>query len=157
MKITDDNDFPEFMKRFEKAKNTKIIFGILGSGLGGQKKKGKDGKSSKLTVVEIGRVHEFGYSGGNIPERSFMRKTFDDKENEIGKVAEEFFGNYIMGDISHDAATKGIGEMVKGMIQKTIREINSPALQPETIRRKKSSQPLVDSGQLLDSIEYKVE
>lgn len=150
--IRDDNDIPELMDRLEKARATKMKFGILGSGLGGKRHKGV-----KLTIVEIGSVHEFGAPSVNIPERSFIRKTFDDKQGEVADVAEEFFGQYIMGDISYDAATKGVGEFVKGLIQTTMRDLSSPALKAITIQLKGSSQPLIDTGQLLDSIEYEVE
>lgn len=150
--IRDDNDIPEMMERLEKARGTKMIFGVIGSGLGGGKHKG-----GKLTIVEIATIHEFGAPSVNIPERSFIRKTFDEKGSEIADAVEDFFGQYVMGDIPYDAATKGIGEYVKGIIQTTIRDLSSPALKAITIQLKGSSQPLIDTGQLIDSIEYKVE
>lgn len=151
--VRDDNDLLEVIERIDTLRGTKIRFGILGSGLGGHKKKGK---GNKLTVVEIAAVHEYGSSSVGIPERSFMRKTFDDKKDEINSTVDEFFGRYVMGEISYDAAVNGVGEFVKGLIQATIRDISSPALKAITIQLKGSSQPLVDSGQLLDSIEYEV-
>ncbi len=51
------------------------------------------------------------------------------------------------------------GAFLEGAIKQTITEGRSewPPLKPETIRRKKSSRPLIDTGKLRNSITHKVE
>lgn len=149
--IKDEDNTDELIERIEKLRGTKMRFGILGSGLGGEKH-----KDTEISVVHIGSIHEFGHAPSGIPERSFMRKTFDDKKGEIAEIIEQHGGDYVAGDISYDVATKAIGEFIKGLIQKTIVEVKTPPLKQATIDAKESSQPLIDKGQLLDSIEYEV-
>lgn len=140
--IRDDDDTAELIKRIEKLRGTKMKFGILGSA---------DGE-----VLLYASVHEFGAPSINIPERSFLRKTFDDKIDDMSNTIEDLVGQYIMDEIGYKAMTDAIGEYVVGLIRQTIVELKNPPLKPATIAAKGSSQPLIDTGQMLDSIDYEV-
>lgn len=48
------------------------------------------------------------------------------------------------------------GEAVAGQLRQAIVDTNSPALAPSTIRRKGFAKPLVDTGQMLNSVDYEV-
>lgn len=140
--VKDENNTDELIERIEKMRGTKMRFGILGSA---------DGE-----VLLYASVHEFGAPSINIPERSFMRKTFDDKIDDMSDTIEDLVGQYIMGDISYKATMDAIGEYVVGLIRQTVVELKSPPLKSSTIAAKGSSQPLIDKGQMLDSIDYEV-
>ena len=44
-------------------------------------------------VLEYAPSHEFGTKNGTIPERSFLRSTMDDMEEELGKDLDEMLGD----------------------------------------------------------------
>lgn len=48
------------------------------------------------------------------------------------------------------------GEGIKGQLQQSIRDTNSPPLAPATIARKGFSKPLVDTGHMLNSVDFEV-
>lgn len=48
------------------------------------------------------------------------------------------------------------GEAIAGQLRQAIVDTNSPALAPSTIRRKGFSKPLVETGQMLNSVDYEV-
>lgn len=142
MKIIDDDNTPELIKKISRLSNTGMQIGIFGA---------DDGE-----VVIYATVHEFGSPKMNIPERSFIRATFDSKGKEIGDIIEESIIRYLDDELSFTAAMDFIGEYLVGLVKKTIADMDSPPLQPETIAAKGSSGVLVDTGRLIDSITYKV-
>lgn len=50
-----------------------------------------------------------------------------------------------------------MGEHIKGQLQASIRELSSPPLAESTIRRKGFDKPLIDSGHMLNSVDYAVD
>lgn len=56
--------------------------------------------------------------------------------------------------------TRALGEVGTGLENAIVQKIQAgipPPLQPETIRRKRSSKPLIDTGQMLASITHRIE
>lgn len=49
------------------------------------------------------------------------------------------------------------GQKIKAQLQKSIRDLKTPPLAPSTIRRKGFSKPLIDTGQMLKSVDYEIE
>lgn len=60
---------------------------------------------------------------------------------------------------SYKARLEGIGKVMRDNVKKEIHAISSPPLSPATIKRRSGggSNPLVDTKQLINSIDYKVE
>lgn len=117
---------------------------------------GKSGRQIQqaATLAEVAAAHEFGTD--QIPQRSFIRATVDLKAAEITALQEKLAAQVAEGKITPEVALERFGVTVQGMIQARIAEGIGPALAPETIRRKGSSKPLVDTGQLRSSITYQV-
>ncbi len=109
---------------------------------------------SDLTVATIGFAHEFGTS--TIPERSFIRATTKEKRGEIIKLQAKLLKKVQSGEMKVDQALGLIGSFVAGLISKKIVDIKSPPNSPKTIKEKGSSNPLVDTGQLKNSITWEV-
>ncbi len=109
-----------------------------------------------MTVASIGFVHEFGSTNGTIPERSFIRSTINDKKNKIVSLQKQLFKKLIHGTMELDQALGLVGELLADEISRKIVAISSPPNTPETIDKKGSSNPLVDTGQLKNSITYEV-
>lgn len=92
----------------------------------------------------------------HIPERSFIRSTFDEKLNSwIDKTA-NWLVDIVMGDMQAKTMLERLGAIIVKDIQSKIRSIQEPANSPATIERKGSSSPLEDTGHLIQSITYKV-
>lgn len=89
-----------------------------------------------------------------VPERSFIRSSFDDNHDRIIKQTERALGQVLGGQMSIDDLLDLYGEQMSTAIKKRIRDINSPALHPYTIAKKGSSNPLIDSGGLVESITW---
>lgn len=140
MIVEDENNLPELIDKLNRLKGSSVEVGILGGG----------------EVLIYANVHEFGAPSIGVPERSFMRSTIDNKENEILDAVEDAIWRYLEGEITLRNALTMIGEYLVGEVKKTIKDMDSPPLKPETITAKGSSGVLVDTGRLINSIDYKV-
>lgn len=114
----------------------------------------KESKPSGITVVEIGNIHEFGLG---VPERSFLRSTLDENRNKYSGVADELKNEIKKGKFDTKSALGILGEKIVRDIKKKIKDKIPPELSQDTIDKKGSSTPLIDTGQLYQSITYSVE
>ncbi|MCM3488783.1 hypothetical protein M3689_05610 [Alkalihalophilus marmarensis] len=139
IKISDTNNIPKALKGLSSVKGKKLETGVFGDG----------------HMAMIAAAHEFGSPKNNIPERSFLRSAHDEHSSEIVDKFEKLLPDIIEG-VDGEAVLEGLGLEFSGRVQAKLREIQSPPLQPETIKRKKSSNPLIDEGNLVGSIEHRV-
>ena len=124
-------------------------------------------KDDTETNPEIGAKHEFG--SGNIPERSFLRSTVDG--GKPIEEAEKVSAKVARGQMSAAQAAERVGVKTVGLVKDTIGARIPPPLSEQTIKRRletgahgggalslgSSTTPLVDTGQLVQSIQYRVE
>ncbi len=132
-----------------------------------------------LGAAGLAAVHEFGASlprplsaavgkkkkgspDYRIPERSFLRLTAFEKQNEYkswaNQNAAKIFEAIMAGRLESEVMPK-IGALWVGYVQDCFRSRGFGTwkpLKPETIRRKGSSAPLIDTGALLRSITFEV-
>lgn len=121
-------------------------------------------------VAYIAAIQEFGYPPKNIPARSFMRTALSDNQAQLEEIISRGAGKYVVGQITMNQFLDGLGESMMGMIVEKIQSITTPPLKPSTIasrnsKRKKGTtdaghtgnKPLVFTGTLISSVEYKVE
>lgn len=90
-----------------------------------------------------------------IPERSFLRSTHDEEGDRIISQTERALAQVVVGEMSVDDMLKLYGHQMSTAIKKKIRDIDTPPNSSATILAKGSSNPLVDSGHLLNSIMWK--
>lgn len=108
---------------------------------------------SGLTMAELGAIHEFGL--GNVPERSFLRAWGESRGKALlTERADLIESNTKAGNPRR--ALEQIGLLAVGEIQQRISAGIPPANTAETIARKGSSIPLIDTGALRQSITHKV-
>ena len=91
-----------------------------------------------------------------IPERSFIRGTVDAKQKEFLKQAEKYLDNFLQSNSNPDAMLDALGRQYRGYMQKYIRDLSSPPNSALTKTVKGSSNPLIDTGALVNSIEWEV-
>jgi phage gpG-like protein len=110
--------------------------------------------STQIDLIRIGAIHEFGAPNANIPERSFIRSTFDANSEKLKKIKEEEAIRIIAGQSTPQKSLARIGEWMATKIKLRIKDNIPPKLSPYTIAKKGSDVALIDSGQLIQSITH---
>ena len=107
---------------------------------------------TEQTTAQIGFIHEFGTS--TTPERSFIRYTIQSKSKEIKGLGRKLYTQVLEGKISPKKGIDLLGSYTAGLIQKTFVNNDWKPNKPATSRRKGSTKPLIDTGQLRQSISW---
>lgn len=108
-----------------------------------------------LTVAEVGAFHEFGTR--NIPQRSFIRAWFDGAIQENKALVQSQLALVVAGRLPLEQALERVALKCEADVKRRMRNRIPPPLKPETIKRKGSSVPLIDTGQLRAAIRGKAE
>lgn len=163
VKIKDDNKIPELIENLTGMEGRSIEAGVL-----------EDGEQAM-----IAHVHEYGVDIGvtpkmraylhytgihlrkdtthiRIPERSYIRSGWDGAKGEITNKIEEMLSKVMENNMDADTFLDMIGLEIEGKLKEKLVEVSAPPLSDVTIERKGSSNPLVDTGSLNDSITYEV-
>lgn len=113
-------------------------------------------EGGSISNVELAVTHEFGVPEIGIPERSFIRSTFDDNEHTYARMLAQGGKKILAGEMNQDQVVGLIGEkMVSDMKQKINEGIDPPnTLMTQLL--KGSSTPLIDTGAMKGAITYKV-
>lgn len=105
-------------------------------------------------IIQIAAVHEFGAPNKNIPERSFVRSSLDENLQELQIFKKQQAEFVIRG---RQTAMVGIAKIGEWLTNKMKLKINSnipPRLADATIARKGSSKSLIDTAQMLNSVQH---
>ncbi len=113
----------------------------------------EDGES----LLVIASSNEFGTNDGRIPERSYLRSTYDENRRIINSFITKSYDEIMTGKTTVEKALGQLGAFFKGKVQKKMVDLSTPANAPSTIKAKGSSNPLIDTGFLRQSIKEKVE
>ena len=104
-------------------------------------------------VAAVAAWNEFGTE--TIPERPFFRRAIAEAEDGIAKVIRRGIDTEKM--VVDERLAGRVGAHVQGEIQESITSLREPPNAPETIKRKGSSNPLVDTGHMLQSVTFVVD
>jgi hypothetical protein len=91
----------------------------------------------------------------NIPERSFIRKSFDKDRNDIQKFVGHVYGIIVDNKYTIHQGLSAIGQFAVNSIKKYFPSI-SPPLSKKTIVKKKSSKPLINTGIMRNSMTFEI-
>lgn len=161
---TKKNEFPKMQAIIESIDGKKVSVGVLGGGE----------QSWLASIHEYGcrikvtdKMRNYLAATGlhlkattthiTIPERAFLRNGYDESKDEVIAKAENLLGQVIGGKMSADQLFEIIGLLMKSRIQDYARDLDSPPNHPYTVAHKGSSNPLIDSGDMIGAISYKVE
>lgn len=111
-------------------------------------------------VAYVATIQEFGYAGGGIPPRPFMRPTIAEQRNAWRQTLAKGANAVMNGRLTVQMMLEQFGMMAAGDVKKTIAAVATPALKQSTLdarqRRKKtpgvSNKPLVDTGFLISQV-----
>jgi len=94
----------------------------------------------------------------NIPERSFIRSTFDEQNDEWLDFIERQIEKVLSLEITARQLFERLGALIVGEIQKKMTDLSTPSLSPLTKANRKhgGDNPLVDSGELRRHVTWKV-
>lgn len=147
-----DNGANELLKRLRDgaAHPRTVKVGVLSD----QPKEEHGGSTGAMSLIEVAAVHEFGTD--TVPQRSFIRATVDEHRAEIDALEKHLAAQVLAGEITEEKALNLLGAKVAAWMQARIAQGIPPELKPETIARKGSSKPLVDTGQLRSSVTFLV-
>lgn len=120
---------------------------VIGVGIGDQAVY-EDG----TTVVQVAIWNHFGTP--TIPARPFISGTIDEQISQIRALQLRLSKGIFEGKITQDQALDFLGVDLQTRIVKKINDFFPPPNAPSTIAAKKSSKPLVDTKQLVGSIQY---
>ncbi|TYC49900.1 hypothetical protein ESZ50_04730 [Weissella muntiaci] len=166
--IKDDNHIPEIIMQLEHLKDYHVRVGILGGGEIGMIAGVQEFGAHIVAKNPSGYlwIPTKGENGGKdgvlklrevtIPERSFIRSTFAEKQGEWNTFAEKLIFEVANGSIGARMAYQRLGERMARDIRNKIKSTHSPANAPLTINNKGSSSPLIDTGRLRQSVTYEV-
>lgn len=91
-----------------------------------------------------------------IPERSFLRAGHDQYIGEVAKKTERAIKAWASGNLSDEQMLDLIGQQLATKIKKFARDLSDPPNAGATTETKGSSNPLVDTGQMINSITWRV-
>lgn len=121
----------------------------------------KDLESGKISFLKKGKgVFEAGVTRKHdivIPSRPFMRQTFDEQEQALAKLADDLEFDILTKGTSKRKALSTLGTAHRDAIKRNMKiEGKFERNAPSTIRKKKSSNELIDKGLLRGAIQYEV-
>ena len=134
------------------------------SGIKGQVKVGLVKGKADTDNINKAVWNEFGTAGGAsgggrggpIPERPFMRNAMKSNANKYGNALARSAAGILRGDVSAYSALDKLGQVAQQDIRNEITSLKSPPNSPVTIARKGSSNPLIDTGEMRNSVSYEV-
>ena len=141
-----------YIKNLQKQiKNAKVKVGVPKSA-----NTTKEGQDTSITLAEVAAINEFGSPGLNIPERSFIRETIQEETQNLKKLAAKQAKKIFALEVTTEQGIGVIGEFVKSKIIKKFTANNWEANAPSTVKAKGSGTPLIDTGQLRQSIQWEL-
>lgn len=124
----------------------KLQFGTVEVGFFKGSAKYKGGKD----VTTVARDNDQGTK--RIPERPFMIPAGNKAANKTVNITVQS----IAGGMDEQQALSKAGELFVGFIQKEITNLKEPPNAPYTILKKGSSNPLIDTGTMRQSVKWKL-
>nr|DAU70201.1 MAG TPA: virion morphogenesis protein [Caudoviricetes sp.] len=134
------NDFEKLKSACEDMAGKKILVGLVG---------GVDSE-----VLKIASAHEYGTD--KLPERSFIRASFDADQAQLREIVSGSVGKVLSGQMSADAAANAIGAQAAQLVQNFI---DDNRVKPQSDFSKKTQHTtLYETGtHIRDRITYKIE
>lgn len=111
----------------------------------------KSGKNLDIPTATIAAWNEFGTQ--HTPPRPFFRTMIAANAPTWGKDVA-----VLIAQDNFDAkkALTQMGERIAGQLRKSIEAFDNPGNAPSTIRKKKFDKPLIDTGEMWNSVHYEV-
>ncbi|ENN8374928.1 hypothetical protein ACAX46_000291 [Providencia rettgeri] len=116
-------------------------------------------------IAYVAAIQELGYPVGGIPPRPFLRPTMSDKKTEYGQLIFRVAKAVASGNITVNDGLTQVGAKAASDVKLAIKAVTTPALDDATVKArarrhskgKSTNKPLVDTGQMLQAVNFAVE
>jgi hypothetical protein len=105
------------------------------------------------SVPMVAAIQDLGAPAAGIPPRPFFRNMIAEHKSEWPGAMKAAL---ISTNYDGEKALAIMGEGIAGQLRQSIVDTNEPPLNPKTIARKGSSKPLVETGHLLQSVDFEI-
>jgi hypothetical protein len=105
------------------------------------------------SVAEIAAYNEYGVPSHNQPPRPFFRGMISSKSGNWGKSVGALLKS---NEYDAEKSLELMGEGISGQLRESITEFTTPELAESTKQAKGFDKPLIDTGHMLDSVDYEV-
>ena len=139
--------YDKFKQSLKKISKVDLLVGVP------QEETQREAGSKSITNAELMFIHTNGSPAKNIPPRPTIEPTINENKARITKM----FSEGVKNALSKDGSTKDIEKLGIWLTNKIKAKFGSDELAPNspaTIAKKKSDRPLIDTGQLRNSITY---
>lgn len=134
-------DFARLKSVCNAMESRKIVVGIVGS--------------PGSEVLEIAHSHEYGVPG-ELPERSFIRASFDADKAKLGEIVDGQVNKVLAGQTTPDAAANAVGAQAAQLVQNFIDD--NRVKPPSDFSKKQIHTTLYETGtHIRDRISWEVE
>ena len=141
-----EKQFIDLAKLKKQIKSGKVSVGLP---------KGKSGQyEDGSTVIEVAAWNEFGTE--KIPERSFIRVPVQQNKAKYIELAKKQAQKIYTGKTTVDDALGILGLFMSDKMKASFTDNEWQSNSAETIEKKGSSRPLIDTGQLRNSITWQI-
>lgn len=89
------------------------------------------------------------------PARSFLRRNFDERQVEYGRLFDTLGRKVLGGELSATLVLNTLGHRMVADVKNLIVKIQDPPNAPYTIAQKGSANPLIDSGDMKNAVDYR--
>lgn len=107
-------------------------------------------QGEQMSMATLGAIQHFG--NDRIPARPWLDVGVEQGNKEYAAIIEEGLAK----GLSQDQILEQVGAMAAGYAQEYIRDLQTPPNAESTIKKKGSSNPLIDTGAMLQSVTYLV-
>lgn len=139
-------------KRLEKISRKRVVAGFPKGKLNNPHYEPEDGKPGP-SIIDVAIWNNFGI---RVPRRDFMTPASQEWQKYFEQMVEMSRDEIINGEIDIDNFLNLMGQAGAEFISEAIVRLRRPPNSPYTIAKKKSSNPLVDSGDLSKAPIYEI-
>lgn len=158
------NRFEERDKGYDQLKETFEALNGVSATVGVHARDNKRQEDGDIKLAPLLAVHEFGaeiegtkYGDITIPARPVLRGTITDHLDEYLDMQERLLVDVLEGKITEVVMFRKLGAWAQGKVRGRFGSDDLVPNAPLTIELKGSSSPMIDDGQLRQSIDYQVD
>lgn len=110
-----------------------------------------------LTIATIAAVNNFGSADGVIPPRPFLAPAIEKGAPQYRRLTEVMLPKVLSGEMEMRTMLEMMGNLAEGHVKQEITDLKIPPNAASTIAAKGSDNPLIDTGNLRQSIRYVID
>lgn len=158
---TKSNGFPDMIRQLKAVDGTGVEAGVLkgeNKWLAGIHEYGCDIEvtdAMRKYLASQGLYLRKDTTHIHIPERSFLRTGFDKNQDELREKGELLLKQVAAGKMTANGCMRAMGIALASKIKDYARDLSSPENHPFTVDQKGSSNPLVESGDMIEGITWR--